>query len=217
MRQFVKGAAGAAAMLSGVLVAGGAAAQDAAPVDPAGAVSGKYKSDPGHAYISFTYLHQGYSRPILRWRDWTGELDWNADDPTKSKLNVEIDAASIDSGVDKFDAHLKSADFFEVEKHPKITFKSTKLTTTGPNTGELTGDLTIKGETKPVTLDVTLNRAADDDFAKAHKLGFSATGEVKRTDFGVGKYAPFVGDEVTLTVEAEFVNVADQQEAAAAE
>jgi len=69
----------------------------------------------------------------------------------------------------------------------------------------MTGDLTIKGVTKPVTLDVTINRAADDSFAKAYKLGFSATGVLKRTDFGVDLYAPLVSDEVPFKIEAEFV------------
>ncbi len=174
-------------------------------IDTAAAISGAYKTDPGHAYITFTYDHQGYSRPYLRWRTWTGDLNWNAASPEKSSITVSIEAASIDSGVDRFDDHLKSADFFDVEKHPTITFKSKKLDRTGANTGIITGDLTIKGVTKPVALNVTINRAADDDFAKAHKLGFSARGTVKRSDFGVDKYAPFVSDTVELIIETEFV------------
>ena len=176
-----------------------------AAVEPAAAEKGRYTSDPGHAYITFTYLHQGYSRPYLRWRTWTGTLDWDPANPEASSIEAVIQAASIDSGVDRFDDHLKSADFFDVEAHPQITFRSTSLETTGPAAGRMTGDLTIKGVTKPVTLDVTLNRAADDSFAKGYKLGFSARGVVKRSDFGVDKYVPFVGDEVDVIIEAEFV------------
>ncbi|MEM6414492.1 MAG: YceI family protein [Pseudomonadota bacterium] len=174
-------------------------------VDVSAAESGTYASDPGHAYITFSYLHQGYSKPFLRWRKWDATLDWDADDPSKSTVSVEIDASSIDSGVDKFDAHLRSADFFEVDKYPKITFVSTSLEKTGNATGVMTGDLIVKGKTTPVTLDVTLNKAADDAFAKGHKLGFSARGKVKRSDLGVGKYAPAVGDDVDLVIEVEFV------------
>lgn len=174
-------------------------------VDASAAISGAYKSDPEHAYITFTYDHQGYSRPYLRWRTWSGDLDWNAAAPEKSSVSVSIDATSIDSGVDRFDEHLKSADFFDVAKHPTISFKSKKLEVTGANTAIMTGDLTIKGVTKPVSLDVRINRAADDDFAKAHKLGFSAKGVVKRSDFGVDKYTPFVSDAVELIIETEFV------------
>ena len=180
-----------------------ATAQDAP--DPTAAIAGEYKTDSGHAYITFHYDHQGYSRPYVRWRDWSGTLNWTPENPSESAVDVTIDVASVDSGVDRFDDHLKAEDFFNAEEFPTITFKSTSIETTGPNTGTITGDLTIKGVTKPVTLDATLNRAANDDFAKAYKLGFSATGTVLRSDFGVDKYAPFVSDEVKLVIETEWV------------
>lgn len=176
-----------------------------APFDVSMTVPGVYKADTNHAYITFSYDHQGYSRPWLRWRSWTGDLNWNPAAPDQSSIAVVIDAASIDSGVDKFDDHLKSADFFEVEKYPQITFNSTSVTIDGPASAKIAGDLTVKGVTKPVTLDVKINRAADDDFAKGYKLGFSGTTSFKRSDFGVDKYAPFVGDDVEIVVEAEFV------------
>ncbi|MBI1392258.1 MAG: polyisoprenoid-binding protein [Alphaproteobacteria bacterium] len=171
--------------------------------DPTIAPSGEYVTDSGHAYITFSYLHQGYSRPFLRWGEWTGTLDWNADAPSESSVDVNIVAASIDSGVEKFDDHLKSADFFEVETYPSITFKSSQIKTTGPTTGEMTGVLKIKDQEKPVTLDVTFNRAGETQNG-GHKIGFSARGQVKRSDFGVDKYVPFVGDDVDLIIEVEF-------------
>ena len=177
-------------------------AQDAP--DLSAAPAGEYVADAGHAYISFSYSHQGYSRPLLRWRDWTGSLDWNPDAPEESSVEVTIQAASIDSGVDKFDEHLRSADFFEVETHPTITFRSTGIERTGDATGVMTGVLTVKGEEKPVTLDVQFNKAGAMRNDAGHKLGFSARGEVSRTELGVGKYAPVVGDEVDLVIEVEF-------------
>ena len=168
------------------------------------AESGIYTADAGHAYITFSYSHLGYSNPFLRWRNWTAELDWNEDKPSASKVRVEIDASSIDSGVDKFDAHLRSADFFDVANHPKITFVSTDIEETGANTGKLTGNLTVKGETKPVTLDVVFNKAGEDSRRPIYKLGFSARGKVKRTDHGVGRYVPYIGDDVDLIIEVEF-------------
>lgn len=171
---------------------------------PADAPSGQYETDPQHRYITFNYVHLGYSNPFLRWKDWDATLDWNADDPTKSKVSATIDAASIDSGVEEFDGHLKGENFFNVAEHPEITFVSTGLEKTGETTGVMTGDLTIKGNTKPVTLDVTFNKAAKDDRANAYKIGFSARGTVKRSDFGVGAYAPAVSDDVNLIIEAEF-------------
>jgi len=192
------------------LIAGPSAAQSGASAPEASAaISGTYQADPGHRYITFSYLHQGYSRPFLRWRDWDATLEWDADDPTASSVSVTIDANSIDSGVDEFDGHLKGDKFFDTANHPEITFVSTSLTKTGDNTGTLTGDLTIKGNTKPVTLDVTLNRAAFEDRGQVYKIGFSATGAVKRSDFGVDAYVPFVGDEVSLVIETEFLNPVD--------
>lgn len=176
-----------------------------APFDVSMTIPGVYKTDTSHAYITFSYDHQGYSRPWLRWRSWTGDLNWNPSAPEQSSISVVIDAASIDSGVDKFDDHLKSPDFFEVAAHPQITFTSTSVTIDGPATAKVAGDLTVKGVTKPVTLDVKINRAADDDFAKGYKLGFSGKTAVKRSDFGVDKYTPFVGDDVEIVIEAEFV------------
>lgn len=185
------------------------AADPGAVIDPGAAISGLYENDKGHSYISFSYLHQGYSRPLLRWRAWTSVLNWNADDPTRSTVSVIIDAKSVDTGVDKFDEHLRSDDFFDTEKFPEVKFESTELKKTSDRTGILTGNLTVKDITKPVTLNVVFNKAANDSFAKTYKLGFSATGQVKRTDFGVGAYAPFVGDEVDLVIETEFVLQSD--------
>lgn len=179
-------------------------ARDDEAIDLSVAPSGKYITDPKHRYIAFSYLHQGYSRPQLRWRDWRGELDWNAKTPEESSVMVTIDARSIDSGVDEFDEHLRSADFFDVANHPTITFESTSVERTGPNTGKVTGNLAIKGIVKPVTLDVVLNRAGSDPQSNQPKLGFSARGEVNRSDFDLDQYVPFVGDKVTLVIETEF-------------
>ncbi len=173
--------------------------------DASAAIAGVYATDPNHAYITFSYDHQGYSKPWLRWRNWRGELNWNPSAPEQSSVTAVIDASSADSGVDRFDEHLESADFFDAAAYPEITFKSTSVAVSGSGSGTVTGDLTIKGATKPVTLDVTINRAADDGFSKSYKLGFSAKGMVKRSDFGVDKYTPFVGDDVTVVIEAEFV------------
>lgn len=171
------------------------------------APSGAYTADQGHRYITFTYDHQGYSAPFIRWRNWDANLDWNADEPEKSSITVTIDTSSIDTGVDKFDAHMKSADIFHVEKHPEIKFVSTAIEKTGANTGKITGDLTIKGTTKPVTVDAVFNKGAFDQRGQRHKLGFSGTATLLRSDFGVDFAVPFVGDEVKIIIETEFDEV----------
>lgn len=185
-----------------------AAATSADSVEPVNlsiAESGIYSTDPRHAYITFSYNHQGMSNPHIRWRSWTGELDWVADDPTASSITVVIEAASIDSGVDIFDAHLRSPNFFDVEAYPQISFVSTSIERTGPNTGAISGDLTIKGNTRQVTIDAIVNGTAHDPDNNVYKLGFSGTASVKRSDFGVDAYVPYVSDEVDIAIDAEFV------------
>jgi polyisoprenoid-binding protein YceI len=175
-----------------------------AAIDLSAAPAGVYKPDPNHRAILFSYDHQGYSKTFVRWREWSGEINWNPAEPEKSTVNVTIDVNKVDSGVDLFDEHLKGDKLFDAAKHPKITFKSTSLKRRTANAGTMTGDLTIKGVTKPVTLDVTLNKAAFEQRGNLNKLGFSAKGVVKRTDFGMDYAVPFVGDEVTIVIEAEF-------------
>ena len=167
------------------------------------APAGTYELDKGHGYIAFTYDHSGYSKPQLRWGNWDSTLEWNPMDPEGSSVSVTIEVDSVDSGVAKFDDHLRSADFFEAETYPTITFQSTELKRTGGMTGTITGDLTIKDMTKPITLDVTFNKAGEAR-GGGHKVGFSATTSMLRSEWGVGAYVPFVGDEVDLIIEVEY-------------
>lgn len=201
--------AGAAAAESAPAEEAAPPAEEAAPADLSAARSGLYTPDPHHHHLLFNYAHQGYSVSWVRWRDWTGELNWNAEDPEASTIAVTIDARGVDSGVDEFDGHLMGESFFDAANHPTIAFTSTSLERTGPNAGKMTGDLTIKGVTKPVTLDVVLNKAGFDERANAYRLGFSAKGEVNRSDFGLDLYAPFVSNEVNLVIESEFMSPAE--------
>lgn len=175
---------------------------------PGDAPAGTYTNDKGHAYITFHYVHQGYSRPFLRWRDWDSTLNWMPENPEASSVNVTIKTNSIDTGVDIFDEHMRSADWLDVATYPTASFKSTSLTKTSERTGTMTGDLTLMGVTKPVTLDVTFNKAADGRAPGSHKIGFSANTVLKRSDWGLGKYAPAVSDKVDVIIEAEYVKAA---------
>jgi len=183
-----------------------AAAKPSAPgVDISTAPAGTYKSEATHAYITFQYLHQGYARPTLRWNDFEAVVELNPENPTASTLNVTIDTASIDSGVENFDKHLVSADFFAAEAHPKITFNSTSLNQIVTGTGRVTGDLTMKGITKPVELDVVLNKVGENFRSKKPMIGISAKTRIKRSDWDLGKYTPIVGDDVDISIEVEFI------------
>ncbi|MEM6648888.1 MAG: YceI family protein [Pseudomonadota bacterium] len=167
--------------------------------------SGTYALDKTHGYVTFSYSHQGYSYPILRFDDVDGVVNFNAGNVTASTLSVDIDPASINSAVPDFDEHLVSSDFFDVENHPEITFSSTSLNLETPYSGTLTGDLTVKGVTKPLTLDVTLNKAGPNAMKGTEMFGVTATGQLDRRDFDLGLYAPAVGAEVDLRIEAEFM------------
>ena len=177
---------------------------DEGDVDLSVAVAGVYEPDPKHAHILFNYGHQGLSQSWVRWDEWTGELDWNPDDPAASTVSVTIDATSVDSDWDEFNDHLQDDRFFDTANNPEITFESTSVEQTGPATGKINGDLTIRGVTKPVTLDVKYNNAVHDAQRNVYKIGFSATTSVKRSEFGMDTYVPFVDDEVNIILETEW-------------
>ncbi|MEM8547323.1 MAG: YceI family protein, partial [Pseudomonadota bacterium] len=165
--------------------------------------SGKYTVEDTHAYITFSYSHLGYSNPVISFDDFDVALMLDKDDPTASQLNVNIDPASIDSQVAKFDKHLKSGDMFDVAKHTSITFVATNITMTGDNTMDVTGDLTMKGITKPVTLKTTLNKAAPNPRSKVPTIGISGSAELERDQWDLGYATPFVGNDIAITVEVE--------------
>lgn len=166
--------------------------------------AGTYESEQGHAYVAFTYWHLGYTKPILRWRETSATIVFDNENPENSTLEVSIPVASIDSGVDKFDEHLVAADFFDAETYPTITFKSTNIKRALLGSGSVTGDMTIKGITKPVTFTGKVNKVGKNFRSGLDMFGVSATANVKRSDFGVDKYAPNVGDDVEIMIEVEF-------------
>lgn len=188
-------AAGAGAVATAVAAAG--------MPDLGDTPAGTYAVEKTHAYITFFYNHQGYSKPYLRFRSFDGAIELDPADLSKSSVKIDIDVNSIDSGVDIFDEHLRGDGFFDVANHPTATFASTSFQPSATG-GTLTGDLTLKGITKPVTLDVTFNKAGKNFRSKVPQVGFSAKTVIQRSDWDLGKYAPAVGDDVTLLIEAEF-------------
>lgn len=166
--------------------------------------AGFYESESGHAYVAFSYDHQGYSKPILRWGKFGSTVMLNTEDPEKSGVGVTIDVTSIDSGVDVFDEHLVSEDWFDAANFPVISFQSTKVNQSILGNGKLTGLLTIKGVEKPITLDVKLNKVGEHFRSKKPMFGISASGKLKRSDFGIDKYAP-MADDIDLMIEVEFI------------
>lgn len=166
--------------------------------------SGSYSVDPTHGYINLHYNHLGFSRPTIRVTGFEADLTYDAKNVTNSVVNVSMEAKSLDSGVEKFDGHLYGEKFFDVAKYPSITFASTNVEDAGDGKLAINGDLTVKGITKPVTLNATLNKAAVNPIKKVPALGFSATTTINRSAWGLGEYVPMVSDEVDILIEIEF-------------
>lgn len=162
-----------------------------------------YSFDKSHSNLSFTYDHLGYSTTDGRFGNWDATLLIDADKPEASSIEFTIDTTSLDTFFADRDTHLKSADFFDVAKFPQATFKSTKVTKTGDKELEIVGDLTIKGVTKPATLAVKVTTMGEHPMAKMPAVGFAGTTTIKRSDYGMNMFVPYVSDEVTITLHAE--------------
>jgi polyisoprenoid-binding protein YceI len=145
----------------------------------------------------------GLSHSFGKFTDYQGAISLDEADPEKSAVDVVIQTASVDLNDDKWNEHVKGKDFFDVEKFPTMTFKSTKIEKTGDQTANVTGDLTLLGVTKPVTLTVVHNKTGKHPMKDVMATGFSATGTIKRSDFGMKYGLPMVGDDVKLIIEAE--------------
>jgi polyisoprenoid-binding protein YceI len=164
-----------------------------------------YKIDANHTDVVASWSHFGFSNPIAHFGKVDGNIVYDPANVGASKVEVTIPLSGLDSHVQAFDEHLRSADFFDAEKFPTVTFKSTSVKAAGKGKLKVTGDLTIKGVTKPVVLDVTINKVGVQPMAKREAAGFSATATIKRTDFGLGLYAPNVSDDVKLSITTEAI------------
>jgi polyisoprenoid-binding protein YceI len=162
-----------------------------------------YTLDPTHTSVTFQYTHFGYSHPTGKFMNAKGTVTLDDATPANSSVEVSFAIDGVNTGVPALDAHLKSADFFDAAQFPTATFKSTKVEVTGKDTAKVTGDLTIHGVTKPVVLNVKLNKEGVNPMMNKKAVGFTATGTINRSDFGMNKYVPMVSDQIDLYIEAE--------------
>lgn len=176
------------------------------------AAAATYSLANGQVSIVFSWNHAGLSRNSGRIVGVDGVLEFEPTQADASRLEVSIDPARISTGVTALDRLLRSADFFDAAANPAIAFRSTSITATGERTGEVTGDLTIRGVMRPVTLAVTWNFTGEHplglvnpSFAGKFVSGFSATGRLLRSEWGLGQGAPLISDEVQIAIEAEVV------------
>jgi polyisoprenoid-binding protein YceI len=169
----------------------------------------KWDFDHAHSSVEFTVRHLLVSKVRGRFTKWSGHLEIDEQDPARSRVDVEIDVASVDTHEPQRDAHLRSGDFFEAAVHPKITFKSTRVEAKGSNHLAVTGDLSIRGTTRPVTLDVERGGIVAKDPWGKRRAGFTATATINRKDFGVSfnqvldQGGLALSEEVALTLEIE--------------
>src|SRR3954451_10247660 len=173
-----------------------------------GYVTGTWDIDAAHSTVGFSVRHMMESKVRGYFREFAGELV-TAENPEQASVTATIELASIDTRQDQRDAHIRSADFFDVENHPQMTFRSTAVRTDGAD-WFVDGELTLKGNTKPVSLALELNGFGADAYG-GYRAGFSAKTEISRSAFGVDIQMPMdgggvvVGDKVTVELEIEAV------------
>ena len=163
-----------------------------------------YTIDSSHTFPRFSYSHFGYSKQLSRFDKTTGTIVIDREAKTGS-VDVTIDTKSVDTGYPLFNEHIQGEDFLDTAKYPTATFKSTKVHFKGSKPVSVDGELTLKGVTKPVTLKIDSFLQMPHPMVKKDGLGANATAKIKRSDFNMGKYAPHVGDDVTLDIAVEAI------------
>lgn len=201
VRYSLAGAAAAALMTSGAVVARTQATQV-----PAEVRAGTYALDAAHGKITWSVDHLGFSTYYGQFVNVQAELKLDPANPSASTLTATIPLTDVDSNSDGLDAHLQTADFFDTANHPTATFVSRSITidSDDPTEADVLGDLTIRGVTRPVTMEVEFNQAGP-SMGNTYKVGFDGEATIKRSEFGVNYALPAVSDEVKLHLEGEFV------------
>ena len=162
-----------------------------------------YTIDPSHSQVRFTYNHLGFSNILGLIGGIEGTLVYDAATPANSTVSATIPVGQIRTGVEKMDQHLNADDFFDVAKFPSATFVSTKVEAVGEGKLKVTGDLSMRGVTKSVALDVSLNAIGEHPMRKTAAIGFDAISSLNRSDFGLGKYSPAVSESVNVSITVE--------------
>lgn len=170
---------------------------------PAAAAPQAYQFDKAHTNILFFIEHLGFSKMMGEFRSFDGVLNFDPENPAASSVQVSIRVDGVSTDVKALDEHLQKPEFFNTAQFPAMTFNSTAVAVVSPGKLKVTGDLTLLGVTKPVTLDVSVNKAAPHPFTKAPAAGFSATATLKRSDFGMSAMLGMLGDDIEIRIETE--------------
>lgn len=188
----------------------------ASAVDPAlAALSGEYVIDPAHTSIGFTVRHAMVTNVRGSFQELEGTLTLDGEHPENSAAAIDVSMASIDTGAPDRDGHLRSADFFDVEQFPKMTFRSTSAEERGGDSYRISGDLTIRDVTKPLTIDLEFNGSATDPYGN-QRVGFEGTAEMLRSDWGLTYQTALetggvlIGDKLKLTFDISAIKKAPE-------
>lgn len=170
-------------------------------------LNGVWKNDAPHSQLGFTVTHLGVADVSGAFNDFDVTISSQKPDFSDAVFELTAKVSSIDTRIEARDNHLKSADFFDAEKYPTITFKSTGLKKVKKDSYKLTGNLSMHGITKPVTMDLQYRGTVENAMSKKATAGFQLTGTIKRSDFGVGLNfaAPMISDEVRIKADGEFI------------
>lgn len=170
---------------------------------PALAAPEAYVLDASHSQILFSYNHLGFSTTWGMFSGFDGQISFDAENPAASSVSVSFPVRTMLTGWQERFEHFMSKDFFDAAADETVSFTSTAIEVTGETTAKISGDLTLNGVTKAVVLDATLNAQGMHPMANKPWLGFDASTSVLRSDFGLGMFAPFVGDEVAIRISVE--------------
>ena len=181
-----------------------ALAQGFANPDPSAVKPGAYTIEPSHTRVLFSVSHMGFTTWYGEFPGASGQLVLDPAHPDASHLDVTVPVAAVSTTNAKLDGELRSRDWFDADRFPTASFHSTHITLAGPSDAEVAGDLTLHGVTRPVVLHAHFNGAGVNPVAHDYTAGFEVSGVIKRSEFGVTKYVPLVGDDTRLIISAAF-------------
>lgn len=172
---------------------------------PAAAEPARYRYDPAHTQVLFSVDHLGFSRPMGRFTRVGGWLEFDPGDPARTRCEVAIEADSLFLGDDAWEKKVRSDAFLDAGRHPRLRYACGRVEALAVDRARLHGQLTLRGVTRPVVLEVAINRVGRHTYSMAYVAGFSATGTIRRSDFGLRRMLPAVGDEVSIRLEVEAI------------
>lgn len=191
------------AVLAWGAMSAAAVAQPGSP-DPSTVQGGGYTIEPGHTQVLFKLSHMGFSTYYGEFSGVSGMLMLDPRNAARDRVEITIPIASVHTTSERLDGELRSADWFGADQFPTATFRSTQVVQQGPDRATVMGDLTLHGVTRPVTLEARFHGGGANPMSKTYTVGFEVSGMIHRSAFGVSKYVPMVGDDVTLMISGAF-------------